>query len=271
MEYQVGEKIDNQYVIVEKHHGGMSTVYVARDEFSNKRFAVKTVRENLAADAQAVQRLQTGLFGLAVIMLIVGLADIINERARKVDAASDDDQCLAERNDAGVAEDDVERHGEEREDRDDSDGEGRNRKRRRRRRGGRNRGRDGERGGEGEGASGDDAEGNADDEDGDQDDGDEREASDADGETPRKRRRRGRVIRLEMMAGMPDALDELIRVGIGGADALVLETPGFLGIADLGQLVEELGVHVVADAEDEEASLGGVGGGGITVSALPAR
>lgn len=38
--------------------------------------------------AQAVQRLQTGLFGLAVIMLIVGLADIINERARKVDAAS---------------------------------------------------------------------------------------------------------------------------------------------------------------------------------------
>ncbi len=56
MEYQVGEKIDNQYVIIEKHHGGMSTVYVARDEFSNKRFAVKTVRENLAADAQAVQR-----------------------------------------------------------------------------------------------------------------------------------------------------------------------------------------------------------------------
>ncbi|HEY3397482.1 MAG TPA: serine/threonine-protein kinase [Armatimonadota bacterium] len=56
MEYQVGEKIDNQYVIVEKHHGGMSTVYVVRDEFSNKRFAVKTIREELASDAQAVQR-----------------------------------------------------------------------------------------------------------------------------------------------------------------------------------------------------------------------
>jgi outer membrane protein assembly factor BamB/tRNA A-37 threonylcarbamoyl transferase component Bud32 len=56
VEYQVGDKIDNQYVIVEKHHGGMSTVYVARDEFSNKRFAVKTVREALLADAQTVQR-----------------------------------------------------------------------------------------------------------------------------------------------------------------------------------------------------------------------
>ena len=56
MEYQVGDKLDNQYVIVEKHHGGMSTVYVVQDEFSNKRFAVKTVRESLLDDAQAVQR-----------------------------------------------------------------------------------------------------------------------------------------------------------------------------------------------------------------------
>ncbi len=56
MEYQVGDKLDNQYVVVEKHHGGMSSVYVVRDEFSNKRFAVKTVRESLLADAQAVQR-----------------------------------------------------------------------------------------------------------------------------------------------------------------------------------------------------------------------
>lgn len=38
--------------------------------------------------AQAVQRLQTGLFGLAAILLIVGLADIINERARQADAAN---------------------------------------------------------------------------------------------------------------------------------------------------------------------------------------
>ena len=32
--------------------------------------------------AQAVQRLQAGLFGLAAIVLIVGLANIINDRAR---------------------------------------------------------------------------------------------------------------------------------------------------------------------------------------------
>ena len=56
MDYRVGDKLDNQYVVVEKHHGGMSSVYVVRDEFSNKRFAVKTVRESLLADAQAVQR-----------------------------------------------------------------------------------------------------------------------------------------------------------------------------------------------------------------------
>ncbi|NLO74060.1 MAG: PQQ-binding-like beta-propeller repeat protein [candidate division WS1 bacterium] len=56
MEYEVGQKLDNQYVILEKHHGGMSTVYIVSDEFSNKRFAVKTVREDLTADAQAVGR-----------------------------------------------------------------------------------------------------------------------------------------------------------------------------------------------------------------------
>ena len=38
--------------------------------------------------AQAVQRLQAGLFGLAAIVLIVGLASIINERARQADAAT---------------------------------------------------------------------------------------------------------------------------------------------------------------------------------------
>lgn len=37
--------------------------------------------------AQAVQRLQAGLFGIAAIILVVGLASIINERARQADAA----------------------------------------------------------------------------------------------------------------------------------------------------------------------------------------
>lgn len=38
--------------------------------------------------AQAVQRLQVGLFGLAAVVLMVGLASIINERAREAEAAS---------------------------------------------------------------------------------------------------------------------------------------------------------------------------------------
>jgi hypothetical protein len=36
--------------------------------------------------AQAVQRLQAGLFGLAAIVLVVGLANIINDRARLSDS-----------------------------------------------------------------------------------------------------------------------------------------------------------------------------------------
>lgn len=38
--------------------------------------------------AQAVKRLQTGLFGLAGIVLMVGLASIINDRARMAEAAN---------------------------------------------------------------------------------------------------------------------------------------------------------------------------------------
>lgn len=37
---------------------------------------------------QVVQRLQVGLFGLAAIVLIVGLANIINDRARLSEAGS---------------------------------------------------------------------------------------------------------------------------------------------------------------------------------------
>ena len=38
--------------------------------------------------AQAVQRLQSGLFGIAAVVLVVGLANIINDRARQADAAT---------------------------------------------------------------------------------------------------------------------------------------------------------------------------------------
>jgi polyphosphate kinase len=54
-----------------------------------------------------------------------------------------------------------------------------------------------------------------------------------------KRRRRGRVIRLKVEPGMPEELEALIRKELGGDDALIVETGGFLGIAELGELVDE--------------------------------
>ena len=54
-----------------------------------------------------------------------------------------------------------------------------------------------------------------------------------------KRRRRGRVIRLKVEPGMPEELELLIRKELGGDDALIVETGGFLGITELGELVDE--------------------------------
>jgi polyphosphate kinase len=54
-----------------------------------------------------------------------------------------------------------------------------------------------------------------------------------------KRRRRGRVIRMKLEAEMPDELIGLVKEGVGAADAIVTESTGFLGIADLGALYEE--------------------------------
>jgi polyphosphate kinase len=54
-----------------------------------------------------------------------------------------------------------------------------------------------------------------------------------------KRRRRGRIIRLEMAAGMPTALADEVCEGIGGGDAIATQSTGFLGIADLEILVDE--------------------------------
>src|SRR4051812_29335608 len=57
--------------------------------------------------------------------------------------------------------------------------------------------------------------------------------------TALKRRRRGRVIRLKLEEEMPDALEALVREGLDASEALVYESTGFLGIADLALLVEE--------------------------------
>jgi polyphosphate kinase len=53
-----------------------------------------------------------------------------------------------------------------------------------------------------------------------------------------KRRRRGRVIRLEAEAVIPAELSSLIARELGGDDAMVSETDGLLGVADLAQVVD---------------------------------
>ncbi|MEH3101944.1 RNA degradosome polyphosphate kinase [Sphingomonas adhaesiva] len=54
-----------------------------------------------------------------------------------------------------------------------------------------------------------------------------------------KRRRRGRVIRMELETGMPDALAGLLRDELGRSDAIVTETGSLLGIDDLSALADE--------------------------------
>jgi polyphosphate kinase len=54
-----------------------------------------------------------------------------------------------------------------------------------------------------------------------------------------KRRRRGRVVRLELEPGMPEGLVSGVKQGLDAATAITSETRGFLGMADLSQLVDE--------------------------------
>jgi polyphosphate kinase len=54
-----------------------------------------------------------------------------------------------------------------------------------------------------------------------------------------KRRRRGRVIRLKLESGMAPDVEKLVKRELGGEDALITETAGFLGIGELEQLVDE--------------------------------
>jgi polyphosphate kinase len=54
-----------------------------------------------------------------------------------------------------------------------------------------------------------------------------------------KRRRRGRVIRLEMEEGIAPELEAVLKEELGGSEALLTETGGFLGVGDLASLVDE--------------------------------
>ena len=54
-----------------------------------------------------------------------------------------------------------------------------------------------------------------------------------------KRRRRGRVVRLEIEADMPDGLVRFVKEGQDAASAIISETRGLLGMADLAAIVDE--------------------------------
>lgn len=54
-----------------------------------------------------------------------------------------------------------------------------------------------------------------------------------------QRRRRGNVIRLELENGMSDELETLIREGLGCGPDVITDNAVFIGVADLGQLVDE--------------------------------
>ena len=54
-----------------------------------------------------------------------------------------------------------------------------------------------------------------------------------------KRRRRGRVIRLEIEAGIPDSVEEMLQELLHGQDAMIADINGFIGIGDLSNIVDE--------------------------------
>jgi polyphosphate kinase len=54
-----------------------------------------------------------------------------------------------------------------------------------------------------------------------------------------QRRRRGRVVRLELEPSMHESLVQMVKDGLKAGDAIISETRGFLGMADLSLLVDE--------------------------------
>ncbi|MBX9880481.1 MAG: RNA degradosome polyphosphate kinase [Sphingomonas sp.] len=54
-----------------------------------------------------------------------------------------------------------------------------------------------------------------------------------------KQRRRGRVIRLEREPDLPAEIEALLKAELGGADGIITESVGFLGMGDLAALVDE--------------------------------
>ncbi len=54
--YQVGDRIDRQFVCLERHEGGMGIVFVVLDELTQHKYAVKTLRTEYVGNPSAVDR-----------------------------------------------------------------------------------------------------------------------------------------------------------------------------------------------------------------------
>src|SRR3546814_395968 len=54
-----------------------------------------------------------------------------------------------------------------------------------------------------------------------------------------KRRRRGRVIRMEIEAGLPPAVEEMLQDMLQGHESIIAEVDGFVGIGELSGIVDE--------------------------------
>jgi outer membrane protein assembly factor BamB len=54
--FAVGERIDGQFVVLERHEGGMGVVLVVLDELTQHKFAVKTLRPELRENVAALDR-----------------------------------------------------------------------------------------------------------------------------------------------------------------------------------------------------------------------
>ncbi len=54
--YQTGDRIDRQFVVLERHEGGMGVVFVVLDELTQHKFAIKTLRSELLSNPVAVDR-----------------------------------------------------------------------------------------------------------------------------------------------------------------------------------------------------------------------
>ena len=54
--WKIGEKIDNQYTVIKEHIGGMGIVYEVVDDFSGKKYAVKSLRDDLLENKEAIER-----------------------------------------------------------------------------------------------------------------------------------------------------------------------------------------------------------------------